>query len=66
MLIFYDSHTLSLHIVAISLTKTLKKRIKKMLTRLGFELQTSHTPNERVTPSALPLHHGEVLISKAE
>jgi hypothetical protein len=49
MFIFYDSHTLSLHIVATSLTKTLKKEFKKMLPRLGFELQTFHTLNECVT-----------------
>jgi hypothetical protein len=49
MIIFYDSHTLSLHIMATSLTKTLKKEFKKTLPRLGFELQTSNTLDERVT-----------------
>jgi hypothetical protein len=51
MFIFYDSHTLSLHIMATSLTKTLKKEFKKKLPRLGFELPTSHTRNDHVTPA---------------
>jgi hypothetical protein len=52
MFIFYDSHTLSLHIMDTSLTKTLKKRNtckKKQFPRQGFELQSSHSLSELVT-----------------
>jgi hypothetical protein len=47
MFIFYDSHTLSLHIEATSL----KRHLKKKIASTGIWTQTSHTVNERVTPA---------------